>query len=154
MRTRRFIGIKILSGLLIITGIVYALKMFGVLPMHHPVCMWKQVHAILGIIVILMTLWHCIDNGKWFVAWMRGKLRNCVPNVLLVKWAAAFSFVSVVVLLLDFIWPSKVYAVAHIITATIWIGLAFKHCKSKSHSKQMPCRNKRRCDRLSNNCHC
>ena len=68
--------VKVLSWLLVITGLVYALKLFGVLPMPHPGCMWKKVHVVLGIITIVMCLWHCIDHWKWYKAWLNGRLRN------------------------------------------------------------------------------
>ena len=142
--------VKILLWLLAITGVVYALKVFGILPMHHPECMWLKVHTFLGIVTLVMALWHCIDHWKWYKAWLRGRLKNRIPNVVLVKWTTCFFFLTMLVLLLDWAWPSKALVVAHIATASVWIALSAKHCKSKSRHKNN-CRNG---GQASNVCHC
>ena len=123
--------VKVLSWLLVITGLVYALKLFGILPMPHPECMWKKVHVFLGIITSVMCLWHCIDHWKWYKAWLNGRLRNNIRNVVLAKWTTLFFVLMIGILLLDWIWPSKLYAAAHIITAFSWMVIVSKHCKSK-----------------------
>ena len=123
---------KVLQWLLSITGVIYALKMYGVLPLPHPECMLKKVHVVLGVITLVTSLWHCIDHRKWYKAWLKGRIRNNMQEVILTKWTTGFFALMIGVLLLDWIWPSKLYATIHIITAFIWIAVAARHCKSKS----------------------
>lgn len=74
---------KVLLWLLSITGVIYALKMYGVLPLPHPECILKKVHVVLGVITLVTSLWHCIDHWKWYKAWLKGRIRTICKRLFL-----------------------------------------------------------------------
>lgn len=137
--------LKILSWIVVLTGVVCTLKGMNVLPMHHHapdghVCFWKQIHVISGIIIILIMLWHGHAHRKWYAAWLKGKLKSHTPSMLLTKQTSLVFVLATVVLLLKPVMSWGIFSVLHIASTLVLAILSVRHCKSRVGNNRRYCR--------------